>query len=403
MAEDITGAYNWAIGKCNEEWIGYSQYYRNEVTRYWEEYQHTLTTYDCSSFIWYSLLHNGFDCVTANGGNTWPFTTTSMPTVLPRLGYVQINQNVLWKPMDIVLTPGSHTELVYTGQMGGGVTMGAHSGAPTPLAAQVSINSRTTYAGEFTQFWRYTGGSVQGYEIWMLWTENESMYNYLDPEALYINGDAGKAYGLYQFDYRWGLVPFMQSCYDYNPTTYSGFLPFIQMGAGNENLKSNSALHSLFQQYATNNFDEFQYLQDKNGLDDYLFKAVDAINSRYGYDIMTRDPVIIGSLFSMAIRAGYSYAADCFPNGNLTDIDMIVYSYNRMAQSFEPDDAGRWLPNTAISQYDKAMNALTAHTDIYVLPYGGFSPSPIVVPKTKLWLYQKNRLYQRRLRHERFR
>lgn len=389
---DLTGAYNWAIAKCNDPNVGYSQEYRNEVTI------NGITYYDCSSFIWYSLLHNGFDCVTANSGSTWPFTTSTMPLVLPRLGFVQIEQNALWKPMDIVLNPGVHTELVYQGQNASGITMGAHGDA-FPLVDQVSINDYTTYSGTYSQFWRYTNGQVVGYNCWMGWIPNESIYDYLTPEGLSVMGDSGQAYGMYQFDYRYGLVPFMESCVELDPTYYAGFNQYISLGAGNTDLVGNTGLHALFVQYAGDRTEEFQYLQDKNAVDDYLIPAIEYVQNNYGYDITQRDPTILGSLFSMAIRGGYVTGAQCFSNGaNLQDPQLIYNAYANMASIHY--DSGRWITGTAISQLDKCIEAYTNRTDFYIVPYGGYMPTPTpTLRKSKIWLYQRNRiLFNKRYR-----
>ena len=91
MSESLTGAFSWSVAKCNANDVGYSQAYRNERT------VDGITYYDCSSFIWYALLHNGWDCVAANWGSSWPFTTSSMPYILPELGFVQVDQNAIWK------------------------------------------------------------------------------------------------------------------------------------------------------------------------------------------------------------------------------------------------------------------------------------------------------------------
>lgn len=392
---NLSGAYSWAVSKCNEANIGYSQTYRNEQT------VNGITYYDCSSFIWYALLHNGFDCVSANGGSTWPFTTSSMPTVLPLLGFTQISDTGVWKPMDIVLHPGVHTELVYSGGNAGGITMGAHNDS-VPLDRQVSINTYSITSGTYPQFWRYGNGLDEtGYYCWMGWIPNESIYDYLTPSGLSVMGDAGQAYGMYQFDYRYGLVPFMQSCYDYNPSVYVDFLPYIQMGAGNSNLVNNSRLHSIFIDYATNRTTEFQYLQDKEAIESYLQPCIDYVQNNYGIDITTKDPTILGTAFSMAIRGGYVQAAQGFAGtSGLSDYNLLTHLYSYMANLHY--DAGRWISGTAISQLDKATTDFGTTNNVYVIPYGGLPPEPTPTRKKKLpiWMMCRNPiyLYQRRFK-----
>jgi hypothetical protein len=272
--------------------------------------------------------------------------------------------------------------------------MGAHTDG-IPLADQVSINTSYTVAGNFSQLWRYNEGQVEGYYCWMGWIPNESYYNYLDPNGLSINGDQGRAYGMYQFDYQGGLVPFMQSCVSYDPNYYSGFNTYISMGVGNTNLIGNPGLVALFQQYANERTAEFQYLQDKDAVDEYLIPAINYVSTNYGYDITKRDPTILGSLFSMAIRAGYQTGAQCFANGaNLYDEQLIYSAYNAMAQIHYDD--GRWITGTPISQLDKCLLAYQNKTDFYIVPYGGYTPSPIPIKKKSIVRLTGRNIYYKR-------
>lgn len=391
---NLSGAYSWAIGKCNESNIGYSQQYRMEQT------VNGITYYDCSSFIWFSLLHNGFDCVGANGGSTWAFTTSSMGSVLPNLGFSRQPVTGIWKPMDILLNPGVHTELVYQGGNGQGITMGAHTDA-VPLDDQVSINTYTSSSSVWSELWRYGDGMIGvGYYCWMGWIPNESIYPYLTPEGLSVMGDSGQAYGMYQFDYRYGLVPFMQRCYDYNPSVYADFLPFINLGAGNTNLVNNTRLHSIFIDYATNRTEEFQYLQDSDAIANYLQPCIDYVKNNYNIDITTKDPTILGTAFSMAIRGGYTQAAQGFAGTqSMSDYQTLIHLYDYMANLH--DDSGRWISGTPISQRDRAIADFGTSTNVYVIPYGGLPPEPIIKKKKlPIWMMCKKHLIynQRRIR-----
>ena len=143
-------SYQWAINTCNAPDVGYSQNYRNQQT------VNGITYYDCSSFIWFSLMSGGFDVVTANGGSTWPFTTSNMQAALSNLGFVQVEITADWMPGDVLWRSG-HTEMVYQGRH----TMGAHTGG-IPLADQVSINAYETPPSSWTNCWRYgSGGAIQ--------------------------------------------------------------------------------------------------------------------------------------------------------------------------------------------------------------------------------------------------
>lgn len=220
-----------------------------------------------------------------------------------------------------------------------------------------------------------TNLTVNNYTCWMGWTNYESTYDYDDIRGLYRMQYNGNAYGRYQFDYHFGLVPFMQYCYNYDSTAYAGFLPYIALGPDNEQLVMNEALHSLFQTYAERDFDEFQYLQDCCGIEQYLEPALNLMSWT------PTDPVELGTLFSMAIRGGYATAAACFPSTQGTVQSDLIYAYNQM--DMRHHDSGRWVPGGG-SQYDKAMAALVYPADIYGIPWG-------YVPKPKTYPYMIQR------------
>lgn len=156
----INDAYLWAINTCNNPNVGYPDLqthpeWRNQVT------VDGITYYDCSSFIWYALIAGGFDCVAAHGGNTWPFVTSEMDTVLRNLGFVEVSRTGTILPGDIGVhnrgSAGGHTEMCYTGGNGAGIFMGAH-GHWRPLADQVSINTYTTSGTNWEKIYRYQNG-----------------------------------------------------------------------------------------------------------------------------------------------------------------------------------------------------------------------------------------------------
>lgn len=234
--------------------------------------------------------------------------------------------------------------------------------------------------------------SYTGYLIWMGWTRFESTYAYLDPRALSVNGDSGRAYGMYQFDYRYGLVTFMQRCVDYDSSYYSGFNTYIAMGAGNTNLINNAGLKNLFIRYANERTEQFQYLQDFEAVDTYLIDITGAnehtqfsapikqlIQDAYGYNIMNKNPAIIGTAFSIAIRFGSTPGYQAFANGaNLSDTALLNQAYawaDNLARQWTPSDS-RWDSNVAGSQYQQCFGDMSNGTNYYVVPYGGVQPEP---------------------------
>lgn len=150
MSGDIQGFVNWCIEKCNDPNVGYSQAHREEETISGKTY------YDCSSFIWYGLKHNGFD-IDATGHPNYAFNTTAMPSDLPLMGFVEIDRNGELLPGDIGVTT-THAEVVYEGGTGQGKFMGAHNDS-LPFADQVSINNYITPGTDFDSIWRFQGGT----------------------------------------------------------------------------------------------------------------------------------------------------------------------------------------------------------------------------------------------------
>lgn len=141
----IQDAYNWAIDVCNQPNVGYSQTYRDQRT------VNGITYYDCSSFIWYALIAGGFGLVGIWG--TWPFTTSTMASVLKKLGFVKHEPSDEWKPGDILIRNG-HTEMAFDTTR----TMGAHT-STVPLDQQVSINANDG-RGTWAELWRWETGAT---------------------------------------------------------------------------------------------------------------------------------------------------------------------------------------------------------------------------------------------------
>lgn len=153
---NLNGAYNWAIQKCNEQNIGYSQAYRNQQT------VNGITYYDCSSFINYALLAGGWSTPQYAPNNN-AFTTYTQASVLTSLGWEEVSATGEYKPGDIGLSD-SHTEMCYTGGQGSGVFMGAHTDE-APLADQVSINNFTQ---SFPRLFRFGGGGASSYSAYVV-------------------------------------------------------------------------------------------------------------------------------------------------------------------------------------------------------------------------------------------
>lgn len=157
---DINLAYQWAIDTCNDPNVGYAGGSAPDAVPFsWRDMSwHNGKRYcDCSSFIYYALKAGGWDVESIVG--FWPFTTYTMPTYLPLLGFSLLNPyEETWQAGDILLYGGDisqgtgHTEMSYNGNY----LMGAHN-SYLPFADQVSISNYQSSAGDpYTTLWRYT-------------------------------------------------------------------------------------------------------------------------------------------------------------------------------------------------------------------------------------------------------
>lgn len=173
---DIDKSYSWAIDTCNAPDVAYSINARAQGKDYGG-----YTCYDCSSFIWYALKAGGF-----NLQGNYPFSTPYMPSALTDLGFVEIDKTTEWKAGDILwaskeyrITHGhpntnyGHTEMVYQGETGSGISMGAHqhysSQANINYANDVSINNYLSTAYDYEKVYRYgNGADGRGYSLYVI-------------------------------------------------------------------------------------------------------------------------------------------------------------------------------------------------------------------------------------------
>lgn len=142
-----------------------------------------------------------------------------------------------------------------------------------------------------------------GARMWITWSNHESGKEYSDNSGWYVLGGDGKgAYGRYQFHYQYGLVPFMQFCVEQYPTLFSGFQYYINLGAGNEELKNNEALHSLFKEYTENHLAEFSRCQNWCMFNQYYLPLRQNIINNLGYDVSNIGAYAVGTVAAIAIR-----------------------------------------------------------------------------------------------------
>lgn len=175
----LTLAYNYVVDVCNWPYVGYSQGSARETV----DITTTDITYcDCSSLMSKALTVGGY-----LENNPW-FTTHNEQSYLTRCGWTQQSISGVWLPGDILWRSG-HTEMVYTGGTGSGVTMGAHS-SRYAFAKQVSINTYTSTASAWTYLYRDLTQTVSDHK----WYQSN---DYLDEYGDYMTDNAYMVYSYF--------------------------------------------------------------------------------------------------------------------------------------------------------------------------------------------------------------
>lgn len=233
----LSAAYQYVIDACNDPNIGYSQDERTTITL--GVNYHTYC--DCSSLLSKALTVAGYF-----KNNPW-FATSGEREYLRRAGWVQQDINGQWNPGDILWRSG-HTEMVYTGGTGQGVSMGAHT-AKYSFERQVSISDKTTYARKWTSLWRDPTGTAQAYKWYM-------SNAYLDTYGDEMTGNAYMVYSYFR-DLGFsneaiaGLLGNMQQESTINP----GLWQNIQSQTGGYGLVQWTPASGWFDYAAANNID----------------------------------------------------------------------------------------------------------------------------------------------------
>lgn len=198
--------------------------------------------------------------------------------------------------------------------------------------------------------------SEEADKIWMGWTKRETG----SAGLRCIHGDHGNAYGL-QFDYRYGLIPFLKYCVEYDAERYAGFKPYIALGAGNSGLIYNQGLGNLWQTLYDNYTAEFEQLQYTCAYQQYYLPAKEYALKNYGLDMDKCHPAVKGTLWSMSFRSGTQTGAQKFAGCAGKSDEAIL---NTVYPKYGNNDGGRW---TRAGQWGDALNALKK--DIYTSVY----------------------------------
>ena len=143
---NVENAVQWMLNVANDDSHGYSMPRRT-----------FSPDIDCSSFIYYALLNNGW--TQDQLGGSYPFVTWTMEGILSKCGWKghSFDGDVSkLRRGDIMLNPSSHTEMY----IGGGKTVGAHmdyDGAPGDSSGnEVSV---VEIASGWQRYLRYEGAA----------------------------------------------------------------------------------------------------------------------------------------------------------------------------------------------------------------------------------------------------
>lgn len=193
-----------------------------------------------------------------------------------------------------------------------------------------------TYAG--------TGFGIEnvcGDEIWMGWTIFESG-NVGYGQA---GGDGGKAYGRYQFDYRYALPDFLTYVIEEDGETYPMLEKYTGYAAGSDRLLSGAGLGSDWVKAYNTDREGFSGLQDKFAYNYYYIPAKRAMADR-GIDLdEIGDPAVKGTVYSFAIRDGANdngvrAAWQSYHAGD--EIDVWLDKMYKLEAGRHPGQKSRW-------------------------------------------------------------
>ena len=215
-----------------------------------------------------------------------------------------------------------------------------------------------------------------GARMWINWQFFESGKEYTDNSGWYINGDGGQAYGRYQFDYEYGLVPFMQFCVQQYPNLFSGFQPYIDLGVKNPALINNAGLKQLFIDYTNNHLAEFSKMQNWAMFNDYYQLIRTNIQKHLGYDVSNIGAYAVGTAASISIRDSGHWDAvkDIFTGttGKESESDWIKLVMARQNAKTSYYDGDRWT-NT---QYNRVFADMASQTGVIQIGQGTIQDSP---------------------------
>lgn len=216
-----------------------------------------------------------------------------------------------------------------------------------------------------------------GDRMWINWQYFESGKEYSDNSGWYIMGGHGNgAYGRYQFHYQYGLIPMLQFCVEQYPTLFSGFQPYIDLGAGNSQLANNSSLQALMKQYTEQHLAEFSQCQNWCMYNQYYMELRNNILKNMGYDVANIGSYAMGVVASLAIRNSGNWQSNASLFSGTTGAEDEVAWCNlvmaREATKVESAEHTRWLS----TQPQRLSSDKNAQTGVIQIGQGSHVDNP---------------------------
>lgn len=141
------------------------------------------------------------------------------------------------------------------------------------------------------------------------------------------NGDAGKAYGLMQFDYRYSLVGFMKYAITAEPDMFGGFSAYTGIAQGSNQLIWNSGITKIFDEAMLADSNKCIKVQCDYIYKNYFLDTYTKLNES-GLELDKRSIIVSGALMSLNVNTGSktnTYLSHL--NNSMTDEEIINKAY----------------------------------------------------------------------------
>lgn len=175
-------------------------------------------------------------------------------------------------------------------------------------------------------------------------------------------GDKGRAYGRYQFDYRYALVPFLKFCYDQNPDLCPEFRVFTFLQPGDKRLISGNSLpvteaglseeeemtqdwdlKNAWNAVCSRSAGVFASWQDLFAIANYYSPVEKALAGK-GIHLNARTYIERGAVYSYSIQSGPATAVNAVIAAGITDTTSSRDFLNAL-YDYRWNDAKAWNRN----------------------------------------------------------